>query len=150
MKQILAIISIFFQGYCTFGQGFEIASTKEEVLQEMHIFYDQMRNVDLTWMDYLSDDATAVHNGEFINHEKFLESEKHFFNALTKLEITVLTEPVIHELCNDAASVTQEHSINIWYKDGKEVKDIHQMLTFLWNKRNGKWKIVHADFTTIN
>jgi ketosteroid isomerase-like protein len=67
---------------------------------------------------------------------------------LKKLEIKVLTEPIVYVLGNEAASVTQEHSVNTWYKTGQEFKDIKQMMTFIWHKRKGKWKIVHSSFTT--
>ena len=128
--------------------GQEQKDIKEEVLGEMKTFYDQMRGVDLGWMDYLSDDATAVHNGEFLNHDTFVRLEKEFFNSLKKLEITVLTEPLVYVLGNEAASVTQEHSVNTWYKTGQEFKNVRQMMTFIWHKRDGQWKIVHSSFTT--
>jgi len=126
------------------------SSVKQEVLNEMETFYNQMRAVDLILMNYLSDDATAVHNGEFLDHDTFIRLEKEFFNSLKKLEIIVLTKPLVYVLGNESASVTQEHSVNTWYKTGQEFKNIKQMMTFIWHKRKGKWKIVHSSFTTKN
>ena len=119
-----------------------------EIKQEMQVFYDKMRNVDLSWMEYLSEDATAVHNGHFHPHDEFVSLEKAFFNSLEKLEIEVLMEQVIYVLGSDAASVTIRHSVNSWTKTGDVFKDSQQTLTFIWQKRDEKWFIVHAHFVT--
>lgn len=143
---MLALVSI-----ATSGQKQAKPSNEEveiEIRKEMSTFYDKMRKVDLSWMNYLSEDATAVHNGQFHPHEEFVSLERAFFNSLDKLEINVLMEPVIYVLGPDAASVTIRHSVNSWTKTGDVYKDSQQTLTFIWHKRGEKWFIVHAHFVT--
>jgi len=119
---------------------------KQEVKAEMEKFYNKMRSVDLSWMDILSDDATAVHNGEFLAHDTFLTAERNFFNSLAKLEITLLTEPLYYVLGPDAVLVTQKHSVTSTTRQGVTNSDWRQFLTFVWHRRNGQWKLVFSHF----
>lgn len=128
------------------SQQVAMDKAKQEVKAEMERFYDKMRAIDLSWMDILSDDATAVHNGEFMAHEPFVTAERNFFNSLAKLEITLLTEPVYYVLGPDAVLVTQKHSVTSTTKQGVVDKDWRQFLTFVWHRRNGAWKLVFSHF----
>ena len=122
MKKIIVLLLFLGSFLNSQSQTKKEQRVKEEVLKEMKKFYNQMRAVDLKWMDYLSEDATAVHNGQFHEHNEFVRLEKQFFNSLKKLEITVLTKPVVYVLGPNSASVTQEHSVNTWYKNGQNFR----------------------------
>ncbi|GAB4248262.1 MAG: hypothetical protein Tsb0034_27610 [Ekhidna sp.] len=130
------------------SQAKDEAIIKSEVEQAMHDFYDKMRNVDLTWMEYLSEDATVVHNGKFHNHDEFIALEKSFFKSLERLEINIIGEPITYILDSRAAAITIRHSIDTWFKNGEAHKGINQTLTFIWEKRSEKWYIVHSHFVT--
>jgi ketosteroid isomerase-like protein len=142
---VLAII-IFF-GTLGCDQSFDI-DKERQVLQTLTAdFYKALENGDFeTTKRFLADDWELFIQTNRLSREAWLQMFEQYFTPAGKVKITV------------NSSAWGVSPTMAWYKADesfdfglqKEVWKRHFLSTYIWEKRNSRWQVVHAHHSIIS
>jgi ketosteroid isomerase-like protein len=119
---------------------------KKEVKEQFNQLISALNNLDsLVWSEFYSKDeflSAFVSTDFYADRGEFIDSIAHYFSLREnqyveplELQISVLTPKLV--------LMTSQEKIEMRLKNGENIKSKH-VLTLIWKKEQGGWKIIHS------